>query len=188
MKNSSSRPNIVYIDCHDLGELLGCYGHPYLETPHLDAFAANGAQFTQHIATAPICMPSRASIYSGLMPHSTGVVGQEPLAPDAKCLPERLRSIGYSTVLCGSLKILNQPRRVGFDQQLKVADNEKPDAAAQFIKSQHSEDMPFFLSISMQQCHRPFGDLYDSNVLERISVPPYLPDIPDVRRDLGTLA
>ena len=148
MKNSCSRPNIVYIDCHDLGELLGCYGHPYLETPHLDAFAANGARFTQHIATAPICMPSRASIYSGLMPHSTGVVGQEPLAPDAKCLPARLRSIGYSTVLCGSLKILNQPRRVGFDQQLKVVDNEKPDAAAQFIKSQHSDDMAFFLSIS----------------------------------------
>ena len=187
-RRAADRPNVVYVDCHDLGDWLGCYGRPYLETPHLDGLAADGVRFTQHTATAPICMPSRASIFTGLMPHEVGVTGQEALDPTATCMAARFRDAGYRTVACGSLKIPNDSRWAGFSEQLSATDGDKPAAAAAFITATRSAARPFFLSVSLQQCHRPFGVRHDPLLPERIAVPGYLPDTAATRRDLATLA
>ncbi len=187
-KRAADLPNVVYIDCHDLGDWLGCYDRPYLETPHLDRLAAGGVRFTRHTATAPICMPSRASIFTGLMPHEVGVTGQEALEPTATCMAARFRDAGYRTVACGRLMILNDPRWVGFSEQLPADDGDKPAAAAGFIAAACDDSRPFFLSVSLQQCHRPFGTRHDPALVERIAVPPYLPDTIATRRDLATLA
>lgn len=185
---TASRPNVVYLDCHDLGDWLGCYDRPWLRTPHLDRLAAGGARFTRHTATAPICIPSRASILTGLMPHEVGVTGQEALAPAATAMAARFRAAGYRTVLCGSLMIPNDPRWAGFTEQLAAADDDKAAAAASFLAAQRPAAAPFLLSVSFRQCHRPFGARYDAALAERIEVPPYLPDTPATRRDLATLA
>ena len=185
---SADRPNVVYIDCHDLGDWLGCYDRPWLETPHLDRLAAGGVRFTRHTATAPICMPSRASIFTGLMPHEVGVTGQEALEPTATCMAARFRDAGYRTVACGRLMILNDRRWVGFSEQLAADDDDKPAAAAALIATARSGSRPFFLSVSLQQCHRPFGARHDPALVERIAVPPYLPNTSATRRDLATLA
>ena len=196
------QPNVVYIDCHDLGDWLGCYGRPWLETPHLDALAAQGARFGEHIAAAPICMPSRAAIYTGLMPHELGVTGQESLLPgeDAPPLAARFRDAGYRTVLCGRLMVLNDPAEMGFTTQLEAGRDEQAATAAAFIEAQggaphaggtpsaREVNRPFLLSVSFTQCHRPFGDRYDAEVPDRVEVPPYLPDTGATRRDLATLA
>lgn len=185
---AADRPNVVYLDCHDLGDWLGCYDRPWLRTPHLDRLADGGARFAEHTATAPICMPSRASIYTGLMPHEAGVTGQEALAPEATCMAARFRDAGYRTVLCGSLMILNDPAWVGFSEQLAAAADDKAAVAASFIDAQRPGGAPFLLSVSFRQCHRPFGARYDPALAERIPVPPYLPDTAATRRDLATLA
>ena len=187
-KGAADRPNVVYIDSHDLGDWLGCYGRPYLETPHLDGLAAGGVRFATHTATAPICMPSRASIFTGLMPHEVGVTGQEALEPTATCMAARFRDAGYRTVACGGLKIINDPQWVGFSEQLPAAEGDKPAAAAAFISGAGGTSRPFFLSVSLQQCHRPFGPRHDPLLPARIRVPGYLPDTAATRRDLATLA
>ena len=189
----NGRPNVVYIDCHDLGDWLGCYRRPWLDTPHLDALAAQGARFTQHIATAPVCMPSRAAIYTGLMPHEAGVVGQESLllTGEAPPLAARFRDAGYHTVLCGRLMVMNAPDEMGFTDRLDAGDREQAAAAAAFLAKQsgaRAAHRPFFLSVSFIQCHRPFGPSYDRQVMDAIDVPPYLPDSEATRRDLATLA
>ncbi len=51
------QPNVVFTDCHDLGDWLGCYDRPDVSTPNLDRLASQGARFSQFIATAPICIP-----------------------------------------------------------------------------------------------------------------------------------
>jgi uncharacterized sulfatase len=67
------RPNIVFILADDLSwSDLGCYGHPYHETPHLDRLAAQGLRFTQGYAPAPICSASRAAILTGKTPARLG--------------------------------------------------------------------------------------------------------------------
>jgi len=62
----AERPNIVLILSDDLAwSDLACYGHPFHETPHLDALAAEGMRFTDAYSPAPICSASRCSILTG---------------------------------------------------------------------------------------------------------------------------
>ncbi len=67
------RPNILMILADDLAwSDLGCYGHPWHETPHLDSLARDGLGFTNGYAPAPICSASRASILTGRSPARLG--------------------------------------------------------------------------------------------------------------------
>lgn len=65
------RPNIVLIMADDLGfSDLGCYGSE-IETPNLDALAADGLRFSQFYNTAK-CHSSRASLLTGLYADQAG--------------------------------------------------------------------------------------------------------------------
>ena len=62
-------PNVVFFLVDDLGwRDLGCYGSGFYETPHIDAFAAQGVRFTQAYAACHVCSPTRASIMTGKYP------------------------------------------------------------------------------------------------------------------------
>ena len=82
-------PNIILIVTDDLGLTdLGVYGNDFIETPRLDALAANGLLYTQAYAAAPICSPSRAAIQTGLYPariamteHTRGTPPVDPCQP-----------------------------------------------------------------------------------------------------------
>ncbi len=59
-------PNIILILADDLGYGdLGCYGQQIIETPNIDALAANGMRFTQHYSAAPVCAPARCMLLTG---------------------------------------------------------------------------------------------------------------------------
>ena len=60
------RPNFLVILIDDLRfDEFGAGGHPYMQTPHIDRLAAEGALFERAFHTTPICSPNRASIVSG---------------------------------------------------------------------------------------------------------------------------
>src|SRR3954465_15932112 len=68
------RPNIVVILMDDLRwDELGCVGHPFVETPHIDRIGREGAIFRNAFAPTPLCSPSLASILTGRYPHAHGV-------------------------------------------------------------------------------------------------------------------
>ena len=70
----SNRPNIVFVLADDMGwGDLGCYGHPYTKTPHLDRLAKQGILFTSFYVTGPSCSPSRTGFMTGQFPDSLGV-------------------------------------------------------------------------------------------------------------------
>ena len=70
----SNRPNIVFLLADDMGwGDLGCYGHPYTKTPHLDRLAKQGILFTSFYVTGPSCSPSRAGFMTGRFPDSLGI-------------------------------------------------------------------------------------------------------------------
>ncbi|HID94806.1 MAG TPA: hypothetical protein EYP53_01945, partial [Candidatus Latescibacteria bacterium] len=67
-------PNLLIIMCDQLSPgVLGCYGGP-VPTPNLDALARDGVIFTNATCPTPICSPSRASLITGLYPHTHGIV------------------------------------------------------------------------------------------------------------------
>ncbi|UBM58191.1 arylsulfatase [Marinilongibacter aquaticus] len=60
------KPNIVYILADDLGYgELGVYGQELIETPNIDALAAEGMRFTQNYSGAPVCAPARCTLMTG---------------------------------------------------------------------------------------------------------------------------
>jgi len=68
-KESSPRPNFVFILADDLGWAdLSCYGSDLHETPNIDKLARQGMRFTDAYAAAPVCTPTRASIMTGKCP------------------------------------------------------------------------------------------------------------------------
>lgn len=86
---------------------LGCFGHPHLDTPHLDGLAAGGMKFTQCYAADAVCSPSRASILTGRTPFRNGVFRWIPqrhfchLPREEVTLPQLLREDGYATAHFG---------------------------------------------------------------------------------------
>lgn len=65
--------NLVFLlsDEHNR-DVLGCYGHPFVQTPNLDALAQAGARFGAAYCNSPICVPSRASLATGRQVHELG--------------------------------------------------------------------------------------------------------------------
>ncbi len=103
------RPNVLFIVVDDLNGWIGALDrHPDVRTPNIDALAAEGVLFTHTYCTAPHCNPSRASVFTGLRPSTTGIYhGEELGSRDTRpwTLPEVLRSTGYSTF--GTGKVLH---------------------------------------------------------------------------------
>ena len=70
---------------------LSITGNPYIRTPHIDRIAREGVLFTNATCVTPYCSPSRASIITGLYPHTHGILTnvsprrttQKPLPHDA---------------------------------------------------------------------------------------------------------
>lgn len=71
--HGQDRPNIVFILADDMGwPDLACYGHPFHETPVLDALAAEGMKFSNFYAT-PVCSSTRSTILTGQYSARTGI-------------------------------------------------------------------------------------------------------------------
>lgn len=134
-------PNIVIFLADDLGwGDLGCYGHPIIKTPRLDAFAKEGVRFTQCYSASAVCSPSRSAILTGRTPFRNGVYNwisegsQVHLRTSEIALPTLLRERGYATCHVGKWHLnghFNQPTQPqpndhGYDWWLATQNNAAP--------------------------------------------------------------
>jgi arylsulfatase A-like enzyme len=119
----ADQPNIIYILADDLGYGdLGCYGGQKIQTPRLDAMAAEGLRFTQHYSGSCECAPTRSVLMTGMHTGRTRVRknGQGPLRPGDVTVAEVLKEAGYRTGCIGKWGIgeagtTGVPTRQGFD-------------------------------------------------------------------------
>ena len=92
---------IVLTDDHRY-DLLGVMGHPFVETPHMDSVARNGALFRNAFVTTALCSPSRASMLTGRYAHRHRVVdNNNPIPPGTTFFPQYLQRAGYATAFVG---------------------------------------------------------------------------------------
>lgn len=102
--DATSKPNILLIVADDVGYRdLSCYGAKLVQTPRLDAFAAESVRFTDAHSICAICMPSRYGILSGSYWFRMKEKGEYPLqfAEGQVTLPSLLKSAGYRTAALG---------------------------------------------------------------------------------------
>ncbi len=116
-----ARPNILFIlTDNQAASLIGAYGNPDIETPHIDRLAREGILFTEAFAVNGMCSPTRATLMTGLMPSQHGVhnwldddkMDEWPrdwsAVAEYRTLPYTLREHGYQTAMIGKWH-LGQP-------------------------------------------------------------------------------
>ncbi|MEW4527312.1 sulfatase-like hydrolase/transferase [Maioricimonas sp. JC845] len=110
----STRPNIVFIMVDDLGkDWIGCYGADEIETPRIDALAADGMLF-HNAYSMPQCTPTRVTLLTGRYPHHTGWVNHWDVPrwgvgyfdwEREQTYARLLRDAGYRTAIAGKWQI-----------------------------------------------------------------------------------
>ena len=117
------RPNIVLIISDDQRwDSIGASGNPHVITPNIDQLAREGTYFCQATISTPQCTPSRASLLTGVYPHTHGKYSNQDYRPEVKTgegfklpmLPAQLSANGYRTVLVGKWHLFNDPWNCGF--------------------------------------------------------------------------
>lgn len=103
--------NIVFILCDSMdGRVMGCMGHPAMwrATPNLDRLADRGVLFVNTYANSPLCVPSRASIWSGMYVHKCKAWNNfKGLEEGAYTFEDRLRDVGYIIKVIGKTDYLS---------------------------------------------------------------------------------
>ncbi len=178
----TSQPNVVIVITHDTGRRLGVYGRR-VATPSLDRLAREGVVFGQAYCAAPQCSPSRASLLTGLAPHSNGLVGLTHrgfrLHPEMyrRTLPSLLGAAGYRTALFGFQHEAPDARDLGYQEVRQpvgtrhhLARDVAPMAAA-YLANHPPE--PFLVVAGFDETHRPFDPT--DTPLDDVDVPPSSP-------------
>ncbi len=115
------RPNILFIMTDEQRwDCVGANGNRLIKTPSLDRLAAQSASFQHAFVQAPVCVPSRASYFTGRYAHShRNRVNYTPLDRSEIMMQARLKASGYATASVGKLHYYppttEEARRTGFD-------------------------------------------------------------------------
>ena len=111
LMSDQHKPNALSID-----------GDPLAVTPHLDKLARASVRFDNAYCTSPICVPSRASIFTGLYPHNHRAYGNTiPWPFEIQTIAHHFRRAGYVTANIGKLHAVDAQTH-GFDYLLEMKD------------------------------------------------------------------
>lgn len=94
---------------------IGCYGHPSVRTPAMDAFAARGVRFENCIAQTPLTLPSHTTIMTGTLPVFHGVRdnGGFVVPPALLTMAEAFKAQGYETAAFVAAYVLDSKWGLG---------------------------------------------------------------------------
>jgi arylsulfatase len=121
---SQHKPNIILIITDQQRyDTVGALGYDHAITPNLDRLVREGVHFESCYITAPACVPSRASLFTGLYPHTNGVVCN--LDGWRRSWVERLADSGYRCVNIGKMHTWPMDAPCGFHQRLIVENKER---------------------------------------------------------------
>jgi N-sulfoglucosamine sulfohydrolase len=209
-----SRPNIVLITADDMNwNTVGAYGcQTPACTPNIDALAADGMRFNHGHVTIAVCQPSRGALMTGRYPHKSGQEGFHYInnRTDVPLVPEVLREAGYINGIIGKAwhstprqdfkwDLYEDMEDLGWGRDKELYHRN----TTRLLEMAAEADKPFFLMANSHDPHRPFhgndAELQGKDGIsfpapsrvyapEEVEVPGFLPDIPEVRREIAEYA
>jgi N-sulfoglucosamine sulfohydrolase len=181
------KPNIIILMSDNQSwNHLGCYGDPALSTPNIDKLAKEGIRFTHAYCSAPSCSPARASMLTGQdmwrLGEAANLWGSFP--NKFKIYTEILENQGYLVGFEGKGWGPGNYEDGGWER------NPAGDRYNSFEEFYNNKEkgQPFCYWFSSRDPHRPYkvDGWQDPGIdISKIEVPPYLPDITEVKKDIG---
>ena len=200
---AGERPNILWIYLEDVSGWFGCYGETLIETPNIDALAESGIRFNRFYTPAGVCSATRSAIVTGMWQTSIGAHNHRSCRPSFRGqqmgkfdenilprevipLPRRFREAGYYTFNEGGKDDYNfsydlaefydyVPRKRGWGPAALVAGD---------CWKGKRKGQPFFGQVQLGG-----GKLGGraKRIVDRskVPVPPYYPDVPEVREEIA---
>ncbi|WP_158293168.1 sulfatase [Tamlana fucoidanivorans] len=98
--------NILFIAVDDLNDWLGFMGKEEMITPNFDELASRGVSFNKAYCAAPLCSPSRASVFTGIYPFNSDLYTNSDSIesrPDLTTIPKYFQQNGYTILGAGKL-------------------------------------------------------------------------------------
>ncbi|MEX0324918.1 MAG: sulfatase [Puniceicoccaceae bacterium] len=180
--------NFLFLQCEDIGRHLGCYGDSYASTPNIDKLAAEGCVYTNAFTHSPVCAPSRGGMVTGRYPWTLGNhLMRCTLQRPPRLFTHELVDAGYH---------VSWPTKLDFN--FEPTDGWCTDTDYWWEAPPPEE--PFFLYRNFHLTHEsrmfqpsPAGHEREfpcpgeaRHDPDEAPVPPYLPDIPELRNQLAT--
>lgn len=191
------RPNFLWITIEDFSPKLGCYGDPLAVTPNIDRLAAEGVRFTNAFATSPVCSAARSCLITGRYVTATGMHqhrSRVKLPPEVRGFPSYLRDAGYYTTN-------NAKTDYNVFNERAFIDACWNESGGKAHWRNRPAGKPFFSVFNFEITHQSrtcswpytqFEEMIAKHLAksertrpEDVSVPPYYPDTPVVRRTLA---
>lgn len=191
---ANDRPNIVWIVVDDMSSHFGYQGERLVKTPHVDRLAAEGVNFANAYATAPVCSTFRSAMITGMYQTTIGSHHHRSgrgevkieLPRPVRTIPELFKEAGYYTTIADAAgeKWGKQDYNFEYDRNALYDGIDY---------NKRAEGQPFFA-----QYHLRGGKLrnIDASYEEAkaglnnelidpaaVTLPPYYPDHPAVRED-----
>ena len=158
------RPNVVVIlSDQQRWDTLACYGNDWIQTPRLNRLAEQSAVFEAAYVTQPVCVPARASIMTGLYPHSAGpVVNKMNLDPTIPVLPEMI-SEDYTCGYFGKWHLGDDIiRQHGYHEWVSSEDGHR----AQYTRREHLRVMSDYWHYLREQGYEPQTEAYGAMIFD----------------------
>ncbi len=129
------RPNIVFIITDQQRfDTIAALGYNYVDTPNLDRLVHEGTTFTRTYVSAPSCSPSRSSLFTGVYPHTLGVLRNEDLWQHSWV--EMLAAAGYRCVNIGKMHTAPWETPLGFHERTVVENKDRDHPNVPFYHDQ----------------------------------------------------
>jgi choline-sulfatase len=175
---------------------VGAYGYARARTPSLDGIAARGVRFDRAFATAPITLPSHASLMTGRYPPSHGGRHNGIRVNEVPTLAGRLEAAGFATgAFVGAFPL---DHRFGLDKGFQAYGDRMPrgpegrpanertgrevvDDALAWLAEHRAQR--FFLWVHLFEPHAPYGDPGDKRPVEAR----YDDEVAEADRQVGRL-
>ena len=186
------QPNVLIFISRDTGRHISPYGVDTVCTPNFERLAGESVRFSNAFSCSPQCSPARAALFSGMTPHSVGVMGNVGREhgwrfPDSQRHAARIfGEAGYQSWLVGMLHETYLPETLGFGQM--DVGCRLPDAGARLSEWLGTRDKgrPFYCQVGCRETHRPWDrDGASPDESRGVFIPPYLNDGPETRADFA---
>ena len=140
----NKNPNILFIMTDQQhATMMSCASNQQLQTPAMDQLAQDGIRFEKAYCTNPVCVASRTSMATGMMPGRLGAndngPGMEirdlPGAVDKQSLGKMVKAAGYDTFYGGKVHMCEalHPEKAGYDEYFPNDREALPAAYLEFI-------------------------------------------------------